>query len=461
MVVGSYGGSYGGMYQVLLYAADPQHRLRVLAPDITPHDLMYSLNPNNVVKSGYGLALSLGGEGLAAFLGLASGSAPDPVQVIGALTSPLTRPGLRQDNAIVESLVTAGLTNQFSEGSYNFFKYHSFSYFCDGLPAGPQSFNFATPDEILFAPEKPPAADVLLTQGFRDTLFNFNDGLGNYECLKALGGDVRLLTHESGHILPLSLGTVGLEDPLDPFYDAITFPNFQDPAGARNCGSLDLNEVTFAWLEEKLQNKSGALNQVLTTGQDVCLSLGADDAIAVSKVKRGGDEFPIDASTPQLNSLLGVAGAVLGNGARDALLANQTLMTVPAGGAVLAGVPLLNLTIEGLSGQELSECPTPLSLAGCDPIFFLAIGHRPSGTARWDVIDDQITPVRGFGPHSVEMNGIAERLAEGEEVALLIYGFHAQFPITWSRDLLVPAANLSGTVQLPLLKKSEIAKDGV
>src|SRR3546814_20836816 len=35
MMVGSYGGSYGGMYQVLLYAVDPKHRLRVLAPDIT------------------------------------------------------------------------------------------------------------------------------------------------------------------------------------------------------------------------------------------------------------------------------------------------------------------------------------------------------------------------------------------------------------------------------------------
>src|SRR3546814_5777337 len=51
MMVGSYGGSYGGMYQVLLYAVDPKHRLRVLAPDITPHDLTYSLDPNGVVKS--------------------------------------------------------------------------------------------------------------------------------------------------------------------------------------------------------------------------------------------------------------------------------------------------------------------------------------------------------------------------------------------------------------------------
>src|SRR3546814_19131926 len=82
-----------------------------------------------------------------------------------------------------------------------------------------------------------PKADVLLTQGFRDTLFNFNDGLHNYECLHALGGDVRLLTHQTGHILPLSLGAVGLEDPLDPFYPAITFPGLGDQGGTRTCGT--------------------------------------------------------------------------------------------------------------------------------------------------------------------------------------------------------------------------------
>lgn len=44
--------------------------------------------------------------------------------------------------------------------------------------------------------------DVLLTQGMRDTLFNFNEAWRNFECLKASGGDVRLLTHQTGHILP-------------------------------------------------------------------------------------------------------------------------------------------------------------------------------------------------------------------------------------------------------------------
>jgi len=69
---------------------------------------------------------------------------------------------------------------------------------------------------------------------------------------------------------------------------------------------------------------------------------------------------------------------------------------------------------------------------------------------RWDLVDDQITPIRGFGHHAGDMNATGERLEEGDELALLIYGFHAQFPITWSRDLLVPAVHVSGSVSLPL-----------
>lgn len=458
MMVGSYGGSYGGMYQVLLYAIDPRHRLRVLAPDITPHDLTYSLNPNGVVKSGWGLALVAGGE--ASITQILQPA--DPVGTVTSLVQQLGEGGTREDTAIIEILATAGATNNFPESGLNFMRYHSLRYFCDGQPAGPQNFLLGTPDALTVAPMQPPKADVLLTQGFRDTLFNFNDGLHNYECLHALGGDVRLLTHQTGHILPVSLGAVGLEDPLDPFYQAITFPGTGDAAGTRSCGTLNLDDVQFAWFQEKLRGENGAINAALPTGKDFCLSLAEGDAIETKSVKRGGQSFDIDASTPQLNSLLGVVGSLLGNGVRDSLLlADQALYTVPAGGAIIAGVPMLHVDIEGLTGAEQATCTTDLVQLACDPIYFLAIGHRPAGQTRWDIIDDQITPVRGFGQHDLEMNGIAERLAEGEQVALLIYAFTAQYPITWSRDVAVPASTLSGTVDLPLLNASDIVRDGV
>jgi ABC-2 type transport system ATP-binding protein len=431
MMVGSMGGSYGGMYQFLLLGADPQQRLRVLAPDITPHDLVYALAPHDVIKSGWVTALSAVGE---------QGS------------------GGQHDDTLREMLLTGTVTNTFDQTAKNFFTYHSVRYFCDGLPAGPQSFVLGTPDPLAVPPRPFAQADMLITQGFRDTLFNFNDGLNNFECARRAGGDVRLLTHQSGHILPVN-PPPEVEDGLDPFYAALTLQLFQDAGGSRSCGGIDLDDAQFAWFEEKLQGKAGAIDTVITSGRDVCISLAEGDAIAVSSTKIGGAPFTIDASIPQFNSVLGPGGEVLGNGAREALLATQIVTTVPAGGAILAGVPTASLEITGLSGLELEACPGPIAIGGCDPILFLALGHRKAGMQRFDIVDDQITPIRHFGAHELQLNGVAERLAEGDQIALLVYGFHAQFPITWSRDVFVPAANLAGTVSLPFVMPSEVLKE--
>lgn len=458
MVVGSYGGSYGGMYQLLLAGVDPQQRLHVVAPDITPHDLTYSLDPNGVVKSGWGLALSAGAEGLGIgpFISLLGGNLP---------TLPTTLPPthLRQDPAVYESLIGAATTNRFTAAGTAYFKYHSVAYFCDGVPAAPQPFLLATPDPRNVAPRPFPKIDALLTQGFRDSLFNFNDGIANYECLNRGGGDVRLLTHQSGHILPLSISTApgNLEEALDPFYQAVTIPSFQDAGGSRTCGSINLDDVTFAWFEAKLKNH-GELLAALPSKRNFCLSLAEGDAIETRHVKRGGTRFEIDGSIPQFSSALGVAGAVLGNGAREALLATQPLFTVPAGGQIVAGVPRLKLDIQKVVPVPVNDqCAVPLSGEKCTPIWFIGFGHRAPGQQRWDLIDDQITPVRGFGQHQIPMTGIAERLAAGEEVALLVYGFHAQYPATWSRYLAAPAAKFVGHVAVPILAPEDIVREGL
>ncbi len=459
MMVGSFGGSYGGMYQFLLAGADPAQRLRVIAPDITPHDLVYALNPHDVIKSGWVLALVAGGEasGLTTLLG-ALGNLPsgDIPALLNAVSPTLTN----QDTAIVETLVQGAVTNVFPEPGRNYFNYHSVRYFCDGAPAGPQDFILAQPDPLNVPPRPFARIDALITQGFRDTLFNFNDGAGNYACLKARGGDVRLLTHQTGHLLPVALPE-GVETALDPFYAALTIPAFQDAGGSRSCGSINLDDAMFAWFEEKLQGKGGRVAAALPTGRNVCMSLAEGDAVTVRDVKHGGTTFPIDDSTPQFNSVLGIVGSLLGSSIRELLLADQVLMTVPEEGAVLAGIPTAEISLSPVGGLGLESCPTPLALGACDPILFLGLGQRLPGEARWDLIDDQLTPVRGFGTHSLDLTGIAERLAPGAELGLLTYGFHAQYPITWSRDLILPAVTLGGTVSLPLLTPAEIVQDGV
>ncbi|HVT36331.1 MAG TPA: CocE/NonD family hydrolase [Nevskiaceae bacterium] len=459
MVVGSYGGSYGGMYQFALMGSDPKHRLHVLAPDITPHDLTYALDENNVVKSGWGLVLIAGGEA-GAFEG-------DPSSALQQLLTRIQAGEVtRQDPILYEILLDASLNNAFTDGGKAFFEYHSVNYFCAGQPAAAQGgFVVGTPDQLLVAPTAFPRADVLLTQGFRDTLFNFNNAYDNYQCLKQLGGDVRLYTHQTGHILPVSASTVplppgsNLETALDPFYTAINLPAFQDAGGSRSCGKLVLDDLQFAWFQEKLQHIAGAVDAATNSGRDICLSVAEGDSIQVPSVKIGGTPFRLDASTPQFNSVLSVGGAALGNGAREALLATQPIYTAAAD-TVVAGIPTLSVDIEGLTGAEMTGCATPLVQAACDPIFYIGLGHQHAGSNLWDLVDDQITPVRGFGQHDLQMNGIAERIPAGDQLAVLIYGFHLQYPVTWSRDLLVPAATISGTISLPVLDKSEIVRDG-
>ncbi|HZR35405.1 MAG TPA: CocE/NonD family hydrolase [Nevskia sp.] len=463
MVVGSYGGSYGGMYQFLLMGADPKHRLHVLAPDITPHDLVYSLDENNVVKSGWGLALVAGGE--------AGVFEADPAT---ALTGLLTRTAsgqspLRQDPTIVESLTDAALYNAFTPTAQNFFKYHSVSYFCDGLPPGPQAWTLpvSVPDSFKVAPTPFPQADVLLSQGIQDSLFNFNNGYANYQCLKARGGDVRLISHQGGHILPVSLASVplppgsNLQDALDPFYAALNPPEFQGPSGAEACGGITVADADFAWFQEKLQGIAGAIDKVLTTGSDFCISLADKDAIQVHAVKHGGTSYTIASTTPQLNSLLGVVGSLLGGDIRQALLAVQPLYTAPADDSLVAGIPTLSVTMANPLGASPSSCNNPLNVGGCDPIFFFGIGYLASGSSDWKLVDAQLTPLRGFGDHAVDMNGIGIRLKKGDQLGLLIYAYHTQYPITWSRDIAVPAATISGTVQLPVLDAADVVRQGV
>lgn len=457
MVVGSYGGSYGGMYQFLLAAMDPQQRLRVIAPDITPHDLVYALNPRNVVKSGWGLALTAGAEGLGLgpFISLLGGDLP------GLPASPPLR--LRQDLAVYETVLGAVLSNRLPVPGRNFLAYHSVKFFCDAELARAQNFLLARPDPRA-VPTRPYAPiDALITQGFRDTLFNFNDGLDNYQCLRAAGGDVRLLTHQSGHILPLSITAVpgNLEEALDPFYAALTLPGFQDVGGNRRCGSIDLDQATFAWLEAKLSNRVRPLREDVTGRNEVCLSLAENDAITVRRVRRGGTTFDIDSSLPQFSSVLGVAGSILGSGAREALLATQPLYTAPAEGAVLAGIPTLTVEMSRLYSISGDGCTLLPNIKTCTPILYLGVGHRKAGQQRWDLVDDQLTPIRGFGVHRGAMTGIAERLAPGDELALLVYGFHAQYPVTFSRDLAMPAVKLDGQVRLPLLQAAEILREDV
>lgn len=300
--------------------------------------------------------------------------------------------------------------------------------------------------------------DVLLTQGMKDTLFNFNEAWRNFECLRERGGDVRLLTHQTGHILPVEAPDESQPaEYVDPTAGLLEVPGFQGAAGAFACGDISISGATLNWLEHHLQGKPLA-DYFEGTDSKVCLSLadGQSEMVPVDQFPapdleggvlqgEGVVERPVATELPVASGYEAVATATQ---PPAALVLGQAGVN----GAILGGIPTARLTVSDLAGRSSCEAELDPYAAGCDPIVFVGLGKRAEDESRWQLIDDQIKPVRGLKEQAViELVGVAEALAPGDELALLIYGFHPQYPASWSRDALVPFVNIEGSVQLPLL----------
>ena len=440
-VVGAIGGSYGGGFQLLLHGQDPRQRLDALVPDITWYDLRYSLNPGNVIKTGWDLVLVAGGE---------AGS---------------TGNGNEGLDPIIREILAQGATlNHFPDAGLDFFYYHSPAYRCTGESVsvsdttGLLSYQI-NPPAFDVEPTPYPKVDVLLTQGMKDTLFNFNEAWRNFQCLESLGGDVRLLTHQTGHVWPVEAPEeLQPGDYADPTAGLLEIPGFQGAAGQFACGNIAISDATLNWLEHHLQGKPLA-GYFEGTDSNVCLSLDDSQSVMVPV-----DTFP--APAPEGGVLHG-AGVVersvanelpIASGYEAVATATQPPAALPLGqagedGVILGGIPTARLTVSDLAGRSTCEVEQDPYAAGCDPIVFIGLGKRVAGESRWQLIDDQIKPVRGLKDQEViELVGVAEALAAGDELALLVYGFHPQYPASWSRDALVPFVNLEGSVQLPLLR---------
>lgn len=450
LVAGATGGSYGGMYQLLLHNIDPQHRLDVLTPDITPHDLRYSLGPNGTIKSAWDLLLIAGGEG----------GANQPL--VGGL-----------DPAIKETLLRGAAFNVIHKGALPFFYYHSAAYFLEAKPADqlePMAFLTAPIAGGLtydFPAVPPEPVDILFSQGMRDTLFNFNEGWRNFLGYRALGGDVRLMGHESGHVLPeigalldqlgpLAEGVDSLQDLLNSL--GADLPELQQAGGAAACGDLSRNDAVLAFLNEKLAPPRAetlavdTLAKVARLSDEICLPL--KDGVAVWRSRAQIDDANRVAAkvpatpVPIPNSLLGLTSLLT-----PVFIPLQTLPEEVAG---VAGIGALDVTL-GLPLLGVPEycnvevnLPEELPASGCDAIVHVGWGARV-GTQAPRLIDDQLTPLRGLGRHQVDMVGVAEALKEDEQLGLLVYGYHLQYLSSLSRDVLAPAVMVEGAVQVPVL----------
>ncbi|WP_269619535.1 thrombospondin type 3 repeat-containing protein [Zhongshania sp. BJYM1] len=448
LLVGSVGSSYGGGYQMLIHGVDEKQRLDAMVPDITWHNLPYSLNQGDVVKSTWALLLVAGGEAGSYQPGLENQE------------SPLAR-GL--DPFVVETLARGLATNEFPRDALDWFTYHSPRYWCglNGQATMPYSvaasaLNNNISSEFNEAPGSntytgQPGVDILLTQGIRDTLFNFNEAWWNFQCLSEraaeTGHEVRMLTHESGHIISSFIG----ETP-DPIF-------MQAPGGKFACGSIDQRDATIAWLDEKLRGLPAA--DYLSGENAICTSLADDDAvmIPVSKFKARRSANDDTAVSFTEYSDLSASNVLNGVAAQVAHLPGQDVVIVPvlsvtsSNGLIVAGIPQLDMTVT--TPQQINDAvcalgSIPTLRIGCDSILFAGVAIRSAG-GEWRLLDDQITPVRGIGQHfDIDMVGIAERLGQGDELGLWLSGYHPQYLEAFSRDLTIPAVNIAASLRLPL-----------
>lgn len=369
LVLGSFGESYGAAFQLLIHRLDPKHRLDAMVPDITWHDLRYSFFGGQAFKSAFALGFN----------------------------AAAIQNSTRQDPYVTQLLLGGTLANSLSADQLDFFYRAS--------PVSACEAGALTP------------VDVLFTQSASDALFNFNEGYANYECYRALGGDVRLWVKPYGHGISV--------DGLSPVPLPVVTPlGAGSNSRAQNCGQRDRAQAAQAWFDEKLKGIAGAASAI----PRICAHLGQDgeDAVVLDSIATGGGA-PIEFGPQTLLLLDGTMSETA-----------VPLHTLEQDGEVFGGIPTVSITLlDPLLGQ-----------AGLgDPILFVGIGLQRDGTV---APLNQLSPVRGYGARQVKLPGAFERLRAGDVLVLrLRSGSVFNYAGTGSR--LPTLVSINASVSLPLL----------
>lgn len=441
-LMGAIGPSYGGGYQLLMHSIDPKKRLDVIVPQITWNDLSFSIFPGTVPKSAWGATLFAAGN--------TAGS-----ELERANFDPFVQ------RAFAEALSQGRVTDE----ALDYFRYHGLGYFCDagntplvtntngdnGSPLSAGDLQY----DVDFAPTAPTKIHALFWQGMRDELFNFNEAFDNYSCLQPLGGDVRLLTYQSGHNT--------LQVPVDPML--LSHPT---NALAGTCGPFDPTVGAIGFFNRYLKPDGPGtginvdLDAVLPTSEQICMSLqGADE---LDQITDNGDRYrnndyvlvnkdalPVGATNGtefdgiSITTLAGVTP-------HSAATVIQLPYDADTHGNILAGIPELQITITSPAADVID--PTAV-------VLFVAVATSDNNGVTWNVADNQILPVRGLSdePRSIRMIGVGERLLPNTLLGISVMGLSDHFASQGSANpgsfAPVPVT-VEGKVFMPLLDESAL-----
>ncbi|MFZ5603622.1 MAG: alpha/beta fold hydrolase [Pseudomonadota bacterium] len=386
--IGMIGESYGG--GAMLLAGSQDERIDALIPVTTWHDFYASLSPNQVPKSGWLTTLLLGDN-------LLNPGTVDPM-INDAYWK--ARDGILEP-AMVDYLKVRSPATRCANGQISH-------------------------------------ADTLLIQGFRDVAFPLNEAIANRECLQRSGSDVRLIGTQGGHLLPFTQWSW-------------VYPGYavEDKV---HCGAATLDLVTAAvdWFDEKLRDIPGKAANI----PPICLSQSYERGIQVDQIQKGGHPFRFGRTAIHsgftgffevpLWPLERMAGLFLPRAHPQPVSVPQestgtlrpafTPVYVAKQAQELVGIPLLD-------GQVASSVD--------DPMLFAGVAVKRSRGRYYELLNDQVTPLRGNGRHQVEMMAVSTHLEAGDVVGIWLFGYHNQYRFShtgWFMD-----AAIEGTIALPLL----------
>ncbi|OUS23705.1 hypothetical protein A9Q99_27095 [Gammaproteobacteria bacterium 45_16_T64] len=389
--VGMIGESYGGGAQLMGAVQDP--RIDALIPVTTWHSFLNSLTPNDVPKSGWLTTLILSGNVL--------------------------NPG--NMSPVLNKAYWQAREGQIGSEIFEFLGSHSPQFNCN--------------NDLL-----PTDVDVLLIQGFRDVLFPLNEAIFNKDCLQRAGSnDVRLIGTQDGHLLPLTQWSNGL-----PGYNIETNIHCNED-------TFNMVEMAVDWFDEKLKGIYKKADYI----PNICLSQGYNHGVVLNKVPVGGPSFEF--SDVNINSnFTGFFESALMPfewlaGLITPRLEDPKLEEHQRTDASMrpAFIPLyVSTEDQGLTGIPRIQ----LELTSDDdsaPVVFAGLGVKRASNRQIELINQQITPIKGIGNHDLDMMAVSTRLEKGDIAGLLIYGYSNQYRFSGANWL--NSTKLSGAVQIPLL----------
>lgn len=388
IVVGMVGESYGGAAQLLASIFDP--RIDAIVPVTTWNNLAEALAPNGHVRTAWaGMLLSAGT--FSSFFDFNKG-----------YSEPFMKMFDGKMNVVAEiELERSSPSTYCANGQY-------------------------------------PQADVLLVQGFRDTVFPVNHGYKNWLCARQAGLDARLVAIQGGHILPWPVQS----------WSGMPFYNTEDEI---RCGNYSANlvDMIVSFLDEKLKDKMPA-----SMIPKLCLTVPQGDGLVAGDIIVGGDLVAMDEvelsliqsgwfevvlqpmdnllsalwrRSPSEQDLKTVSGGTFRPAFKPLLVVDEQRQMV--------GIPRINVNMQTTDEDKES-------------VVFAGVGVRRAGGRGVELVSEQLTPLPGDGRYNIPLAAVSTALNPGDQVGIILQGFSGQFffnPEGWFES-----AALNGEIALPI-----------